>query len=308
MSKQLFKRLWVWHIVSLSICGIAWPDTPWTIVPITNTTISLPSNVPATVSYRVTNVSGEARTFAMKSITGISQTTTGSGICSNPFTLGNSESCILTLVIQGDELVDAITSGPEVCIAKSNGQPDSQMCYQPASQSASLNITPAAATVLGQSLGGGTVACLGGPPFLNLIVATADASDSLNWGDLTVDIPGAESSDDGAGNTENIVNCLTNSTSGGCPGNIDMSTYAAGICKAYAGGGYTDWFLPAENQLACLCASNQTVALGIEGSHWGSTEVSTLLAEFLEFNTDCNQYGEYKDMALRVRCVRALTL
>lgn len=279
MSKQLFKRLWVWHIVSLSICGIAWPDTPWTIVPITNTTISLPSNVPATVSYRVTNVSGEARTFAMKSITGISQTTTGSGICSNPFTLGNSESCILTLVIQGDELVDAITSGPEVCIAKSNGQPDSQMCYQPASQSASLNITPAAATVLGQSLGGGTVACLGGPPFLNLIVATADASDSLNWGDLTVDIPGAESSDDGAG-----------------------------ICKAYAGGGYTDWFLPAENQLACLCASNQTVALGIEGSHWGSTEVSTLLAEFLEFNTDCNQYGEYKDMALRVRCVRALTL
>jgi hypothetical protein len=129
MSKGLFKKLSVWGIVFLLISGAAWSDVPWTIVPITSTTISLPSNVTATVSYRVTNMSGESRTFAMKPIAAVTQTTTGAGVCSNPFTLGDNGSCILTLVIPGSELTAPITNGPEVCIADSNGQPDSQMCY-----------------------------------------------------------------------------------------------------------------------------------------------------------------------------------
>lgn len=94
MSKGLFKKLSVWGIVFLLISGAAWSDVPWTIVPITSTTISLPSNVTATVSYRVTNVSGESRMFAMKRIAGVTQTITGASVCSNPFTLGDNGSCI----------------------------------------------------------------------------------------------------------------------------------------------------------------------------------------------------------------------
>jgi len=300
MSKGLFKKLSVWGIVFLLISGAAWSDVPWTIVPITSTTISLPSNVTATVSYRVTNVSGESRTFAMKPIAGVTQTTAGAGVCSNPFTLGDNGSCILTLVIPGSGLTAPITHGPEVCIADSNGQPDSQMCYQPASQSASLNITPGAAAVLGQSLGGGTVACLGGAPYLNLIAASTDNSTGIGWGGYGTNVPNAESADDGATNTANIVATLT-------PAIQAINTYAAGVCSEYAGGGYSDWFLPAEDQLACLCANQAVVGGFVEVFYWSSTESGATNARVQTF-PGCGQGLGIKNNLLRVRCVRALTL
>lgn len=310
MNKRLFKRLSVWGIVFLLISGASWSDVPWTIVPITSTTISLPSNVTATVSYRVTNVSGEALTLAMKPIAGVTQTTTGAGVCSAPFTLGDNGSCILTLVIPGSGLAGPITNGPDVCIAGGNGQPDSQLCYRPANQSASLNITQGAAAVLGQSLGGGTVACLGGAPYLSLIAATTDyALSPIRWG-TTGDVPNAESADDGATNTANIVNCLTNSSGAGCPsagGPFLANTYAAGVCSEYTGGGYTDWFLPAQNQLACLC-TNRVVVGGFEAAgYWSSTEDAASTARGQIF-TNCAQAVDFKTATLRVRCVRALSL
>lgn len=310
MSKQQFTRLSVWGIIFLLTSEVSWSDVPWTIVPITNTTISLPSNVTATVSYRVTNVSGEARTLEMKSISGVTQTTTGAGVCSNPFALGDNGSCVLTLVISGSGLTGPIANGPEVCIAGSNGQPDSEMCYRPATQSASLNITPVSAAVLGQSLGGGKVACLGGAPYLNLIVAMGNISDGTAWGILG-DVPNAKSDDDGATNTANIVNCLTNSSGAGCPpaeGPVATTTYAAGLCSDYAYEGYTDWFLPARNQLACLCQTNATVPLNFEPVHyWSSTEAHADFARDQSFS-NCNKFFDNKYFPFRVRCVRALTL
>lgn len=300
MNKGQFNRLSVWGIVFLLISGVSWSDVPWTIVPITNTTISLPSNATATVSYRVTNVSGEARTLAMKSISGVTQTTTGAGVCSNPFTLGDNVSCILTLVISGSGLTGPITNGPEVCIAGSNGQPDSQLCYRPASQSASLNITPGAAAVLGQSLGGGTVACLGGAPYLNLIAATTNNNAAIQWGGFGENVPNAESADDGATNTANIVATLT-------PAIQAINTYAAGVCSEYTSGGYTDWFLPAQNQLACLCANQGVVGGFAAGVYWSSTEIDLGEALGQAFN-DCSPFFSQKFNVLRVRCVRALTL
>lgn len=203
------------------------------------------------------------------------------------------------LVIPGSGLTAPITNGPEVCIADSNGQPDSQMCYQPASQSASLNITPGAAAVLGQSLGGGTVACLGGAPYLNLIAATADNSSAIQWSSVASDVPNAESSDDGATNTANIVATLSPAQ--------DINSYAAGVCSEYAGGGYTDWFLPAQNQLACLCANKGVVGGFAPARYWGSTELDPLNAEDLNFFS-CSQVSATKLSPRRIRCVRALTL
>jgi hypothetical protein len=312
MSKGLFKRLSVWGIVFLLISGAAWSDVPWTIVPITSTTISLPSNVTATVSYRVTNVSGEPRTFAMKPIAGVTQTITGASVCSNPFTLGDNGSCILTLVIPGSGLTAPITNGPEVCIADSNGQPDSQMCYQPASQSASLNITPGAAAVLGQSLGGGTVACLGGAPYLNLIAATTDISTGIRWG-IDGNVPNAENADDGATNTANIVNCLSNSSGTGCPpagGSVATTTYAAGLCSDYTGGGYTDWFLPAKNQLNCLYTNKDVVGDFSTAFYWSSTEANAFdtFVAWIQLFFNGGQSFSNKSDTEGVRCVRALTL
>ena len=303
MNKRPFKKLSVWGIIFLLISGASWSDVPWTIVPITNTTISLPSNVTATVSYKVTNVSGEARTFAMKSISAVTQTTTGAGVCSNPFTLGDNGSCILTLVITGSGLTGPITNGPEVCIAGSNGQPDSQLCYRPASQSASLNITPGSAAALGQSLGGGTVACLGGAPYLNLIAATADdALSPIAWGGFGTNVLNAESDDDGATNTANIVATLS-------PGIAATTTYAAGLCSDYTSGGYTDWFLPSENQLRCLCFNRLVVGGFADNTYyWGSTEDNANSAQSVNFPNCDDDGGFTKPAILRVRCVRTLSL
>ena len=300
MNKKLFTRLSVWGIIFLLTSGFSWSDVPWTIVLITNTTISLPSNATATVSYRVTNVSGEARTLAMKSISGVTQTTTGAGVCSNPFTLGDNGSCTLTFVIAGNQFTKPITNGPEVCVAGSNGQPDSQLCYRPASQSASLNITPASAAALGQSLGGGTVACLGGAPYLNLIAATTDNSTGIEWDRFDTDVPNAESADDGATNTANIVTTLT-------PAVQAINTYPAGICSEYTSGGYTDWFLPAQNQLACLCTNQGVVGGFAAANYWGSTEAIANIARSVDFG-GCVQNNSLKFNPFRVRCVRALTL
>ena len=71
----------------------------------------------------------------------------------------------------------------------------------------------AAAVVLGQPFGGGTVACLGGAPYLNLIAATTDNSTRVYWGPLNILVPNADNPNDGETNTPSIVNCLTN---GGC--------------------------------------------------------------------------------------------
>jgi hypothetical protein len=133
-----------------------------------------------------------------------------------------------------------------------------------------------------------------------LIAATTDNSFGIDWGNVGINVPNAESPDDGATNTANIVATLT-------PDIQAINTYAAGICSEYAGGGYTDWFLPAENQLACLCA-NQLVVGGFAAvNYWGSTEINQDLAQFRYFG-DCSQGLYDKSFPFRARCVRVLTL
>lgn len=82
-------------------------------------------------------------------------------------------------------------------------------------------------TAVGQAAFGGTIACLTGTGN-NLIAATADNSTGIVWQAVGSFIVGASSSSDGAANTTNIVNCLTNGI--GCPGGINITTYAAGLC------------------------------------------------------------------------------
>lgn len=153
----------------------SWALVPWSIVPITATTITVPSNVTATVQYKVTNHSAKQHTLVMIPITGISQTTTGggsgisthvftlptgSGVCTSVFTLPSGASCTLSLQVNGSALTTNIIGGPQICQTDVNGQPDPQECYQPASPAEALNITTSGALAIGDSFGGGTVACL----------------------------------------------------------------------------------------------------------------------------------------------------
>ncbi|MCC5792641.1 MAG: IPT/TIG domain-containing protein [Legionellaceae bacterium] len=109
----------------------------WTFEPLTATTIAVPANVSATVQYRVTNQSSKPHTLTMQPVRGITQITTGLGICGNPFVLRGKNSCILSLQINGSQLNGPVTDGPVVCQQGSLNQ-----CYRPGSANI-LRITQA---------------------------------------------------------------------------------------------------------------------------------------------------------------------
>jgi hypothetical protein len=124
----------------LTITTLSYAGAPvWTVTPLTATTISVPSNDTATVQYTVTNQSSRVHTLSMRSIQGITQTTTGLGICGNPFILTPKASCTLSLQVNGSQLTSSINDGPIVCEQGSTLQ-----CYRPAPSNI-LHITQASA-------------------------------------------------------------------------------------------------------------------------------------------------------------------
>ncbi len=136
----------------------------WTFLPLTATQITVPKNETATVKYRIINQSPKTHTLIMKAIPGITQVTSA-GNCPNPFVLGNHQSCILNLTINGSALSGNVRGGPIVCQQGSLNQ-----CYQP-SLANSLQITKAPAA---NYTVGGTVSGLSGT-----LVLENNGSDAL---------------------------------------------------------------------------------------------------------------------------------
>lgn len=294
-------------LAGLCFLGTAEAGAPlWTFTPLTNTQITVDASSTATVQYTVTNQARRSNTLTMTSIPGISQTTTA-GNCGNPFTLGYQESCTLTLEVTGSALTGNVVGGPKVC-QQGGG---ALQCYEPSPDNR-LNITLSSAIPLaiGDSYGGGTVACLtSGGGEANLIAATADNSPvaGIQWGGSGT-ATGAQSDTDGATNTATIVDELT--AARGLP----VDTYAAGICDTYESDGFTDWFLPAKDQLNCLYQNEGAVGgftKDASGFYWSSTE-SSIPAEALfyagaQLFLDGPQGAIIKSTDMRVRCVRAFT-
>jgi hypothetical protein len=108
----------------------------WSIVATSPTTINLPADQTALVSYSVTNKTPRTQTLRMNPIPGVSQQTAEDGYCTNPFVLAPSQSCSLVLLISGANIPESgITGGPIVCV--NNNQ---MACSQP-DVSNKLNIT-----------------------------------------------------------------------------------------------------------------------------------------------------------------------
>jgi hypothetical protein len=133
-----------------------------------------------------------------------------------------------------------------------------------------------------------------------IIAATSDQSTGIVWAKdayINTDVPGGIGTALGTGksNTDKII-----------AQNGDDSSYAAGLARAYNGGGYSDWYLPSQDELDKLFSNRVTIG-GFESDYyWSSSEDVTGAARLQEFTTKFGFQGyDDKESTHRVRPVRS---
>jgi hypothetical protein len=158
---------------------------------------------------------------------------------------------------------------------------------------------------IGEAYQGGKVAYvlqLGDPGYdpttpHGLIAATLDQSTGIHWfnnNDYTR--TGATGTEIGTG----LSNTNTTITSQGAT----ATSYAAGLARAYAGGGYTDWYLPSKDELNKLYLNRIAIGRFADASYWSSTESEDDFAWLQDFAIG-TQLNYSKDGAYYVRAIRA---
>jgi hypothetical protein len=142
-----------------------------------------------------------------------------------------------------------------------------------------------------------------------LIAAVEDQSYDIIWGSRNFTTQAtATAIGTGSANTDAII-AIQGEQIG-----MEATTYAAGLAKAYTGGGYTDWFLPSKdelNQLYVNRAAINTTALANNGSvfsidtYWSSSEYDSIKAWRMRFSNAAvtSSSKDFDDSS--VRAVRA---
>jgi len=135
-----------------------------------------------------------------------------------------------------------------------------------------------------------------------LIAAVADQSSGIQWYNGSYVTTGATATVVGTGsaNTDAIIAAQGATT----------TSYAASLAKAYAAGGYTDWFLPSKDELNKMYSNiGQGSLLGNIGNfadyfYWSSTEGDGSTAWVQDFYNGF-QFSLDKSITYPVRAVRA---
>mgnify|MGYP001213529730 CR=1 FL=1 len=169
-----------------------------------------------------------------------------------------------------------------------------------AASAASNSVMPLA---IGDTFGGGKVAYIlqpGDPGYVSgethgLIVADYDQSSGIQWYNGNYISTGATASALGTGNANTIAIVSAQG----------QGSYAAKLCYDLVLNGYSDWFLPSEDELNKLYVNNTAIGGFNEGVYWSSTEMSLYYAwnHILVWGIYFDYY--YKDSLYRVRAVRA---
>ena len=129
-----------------------------------------------------------------------------------------------------------------------------------------------------------------------LIAATSDQSTGIWWYNGSYTTTGATGTAIGTGlsNTNTII-----TSQGGT-----ATSYAAGLARAFTGGGYTDWYLPSQDELYKLYLNRTAIGGFAIDYYWSSTEVAYNIAYFQSFVYG-SKLGNGKHGAFYVRAIRA---
>jgi len=170
---------------------------------------------------------------------------------------------------------------------------------------------PVQALAIGDAYGGGVIAYIlqsGDPGYSatvehGLIAATGDqdGGTGIVWalaGYADGWVPGGTSRAIGTG-ARNTTDIIAQNGAG--------VTYAAGLARAYAGGGYLDWYLPSRDELNQLYINRLAIGgfvVGGEVRYWSSSESQRghALAQSFEGG---DFWSGLKDRSYRVRAVRS---
>ena len=130
-----------------------------------------------------------------------------------------------------------------------------------------------------------------------LVAATADQSGTgMVWSISRTDpdpIAMATALGTGAANTAKIVAAQGTST-----------TYAARLAHDYAGGGYTDWYLPSKDELNKLYLSKDKLGGFAAATYWSSSQRDAMTVWIQFFNGGAQNY-QYRNAGGAVRAVRS---
>ena len=144
---------------------------------------------------------------------------------------------------------------------------------------------------IGDRLFGGIIFYIDPTGNHGLVAALTDQGTAPWWNGSYI-LTGAFSSSEGATNTTAIINYQGNT-----------GAYAAKLCRDYRGGGFTDWFLPAKDQLNFLYTQKSMTGM-VANFYWSSTEFDMTAAVDLYISTG-EQVQTNKNIIDYVRAVRA---
>lgn len=172
--------------------------------------------------------------------------------------------------------------------------------YDAAEIEATFTVVPSGTLVAGQFYAGGIIVHLLTVSGVvhGYVVSEDDISTSAPWTPGSFDATSATgiAIGTGAANTAKII------------ATFGDGVYAAKLCADYRGGGYTDWFLPASQELQLLGIRKALIGNIFETVYWSSSEISTNIinANYVFFGagtstsvTNFNKTYTYKVRAFR---------
>jgi hypothetical protein len=129
-----------------------------------------------------------------------------------------------------------------------------------------------------------------------IVAAISDQTSAIRWHNGSNKITGAKGVVIGTGfaNTNSIISAQGETT----------TSYAAGLARAYKGGGYDDWFLPSKDELNKLYINKVIIGGFVNNNYWSSSEKDFEFAYKLNF-TNGDQNANTKVNTFYVRAIRA---